>query len=121
MKKVFNEESLMAWKTIDSQNWMSFVSEITNVFFDVGKIQIDSLKSAWLEKDYAKVGQIAHSLKSTCGNVGAERAHELLDQIESAIAKKDLANLDSMMEKIDPLFNESASNVFEFVKKNQAA
>lgn len=81
-RSILNTNSFDNWKEIDSQNWHKYVGEIIQVFFDVGNKQYEELHNAKIKKNIKEIKRIAHALKSSCGNVGAEQAYDILDAIE---------------------------------------
>ncbi len=59
-----------------------FASELAELFLDDAALQLQSLHSAVESHDAARVSQIAHRLKGSCGNIGAERLSRLSEALE---------------------------------------
>lgn len=120
-RKLFNEAALAAWKEIDRENWKVIALELIHVFLEIAPGQMTQLCNYWNAKDIEGVKQVAHSLKSSCGNVGAEEAHDLLSAIEKAAMIQDKKSLEQLMLKFPPVFYGSVNLINTFVKANQAA
>ena len=103
MKPVFNPETLNAWKEIDSAGWQKVTGELIDIFFNNSAAQFEGLKASWNSGDHRRMREIAHSLKSSCGNVGAEEAHRLLNLIEHSAAMA-LDELDAHLQKLEGVF-----------------
>ena len=86
-KKILNIETLQSWQVVDPDNWQILVQDLIQLFSTVGKVQHSELQSMWKAGDRIGLSKVAHSLKSSCGNIGAELAHEKLDQIEKTAAE----------------------------------
>jgi len=79
---LIDESKLLSWQQIYPEDWKNIVSEILELFLVTSKEQHDNLLLAFKNLDEKNLKSIAHSFKSSCGNVGALRAHHLLNQIE---------------------------------------
>jgi HPt (histidine-containing phosphotransfer) domain-containing protein len=62
---------------------------------------MEQLRSATATADLDAVGRVAHSLKSSAGNVRAESFASLLQQLESAAAQGDRAKVSSFVGPIE--------------------
>jgi len=80
--KILSADHLRTWQQIDPENWRSIVDEIYGVFFDSELRKFGDIMEAWKLRDLERISRVAHSLKSSCGNVGAEKAKTLLHEIE---------------------------------------
>jgi HPt (histidine-containing phosphotransfer) domain-containing protein len=120
-RKILNESTLAAWKEIDKDNWQKLVAEIATIFFEVGALQFSQLSQFWAIKDLEGIKKTAHSLKSSCGNVGAEEAHYLLDLIERAAEAGELDKLPELMGKLPAIFIESNALLRKYIQEYQAA
>lgn len=120
-KNLLNLKTLTAWQEIDELNWKVLVTELVNIFFHAGGLQMEELNNAWSNRNLDKVQRAAHALKSSCGNVGAQMAFHLLDQIEDASANNDIEKVGALMVEFQPIFFESCAQVSEFAVTLQAA
>lgn len=121
-KKIFNELVLQAWKDVDLENWQKIANELGEIFFKIAPPQYVNMMESYSNKDFEGVRIAAHTLKSTCGNVGAEKAHEILDQIEQSAKLAEAANnLHQLIENLSPVFEQSQSELKKFLAENQAA
>lgn len=78
--KIFDSSVLEDWKQIDPENWKKIATSILNTYFSCN--QFEDLNAAWISQDLDLVKKAAHTLKSSCGSVGAQRAHEILVEVE---------------------------------------
>ena len=113
---IINKSMLEVWKEVDSQNWKALVHDIINIFFEFGPDQYKELKDVWENKNYEKAGALAHSLKSSCGNVGAELASHILGQIEKTVLKGDYKQAGDLMNQLLPVFESTINELNEFRK-----
>jgi two-component system sensor histidine kinase/response regulator len=116
-KKMFNESALISWKDVDSSGWQNIVGEIIRMFFEVAPVQYSFLKSSISSQSLSGVRIAAHTLKSSCGNVGAELAHSILDQIEKEADASETKNLEKLLFELDPIFNQSQAELKIFLDK----
>lgn len=120
-KDLINESTLLAWQDVDAKNWRDLVRDIASVFFESGAKQMKQLVTAWESGNFEGVRCAAHALKSSCANVGALKAHLILEQIESASTRNDSEKIKALMTEVLPLYSESCVQVSEFIKRHQAA
>lgn len=120
-KAIFNENTLMAWSQVDPENWKTLVNEISNLFLNVGPVQLHALKTASKNGQRTEIVAAAHTLKSSCGNIGAELAHQILQQIEMLGSEGDLNQIRNLIDSLEPILEESIYKLDNFVKLNQAA
>lgn len=121
MKSYLNKSQLENWKEVDPENWVTHVCELSHVFFEVAPVQVQGLKQSLEKGEVEKVGKYAHTLKSSCGNVGADSARIIFQKIEDAAHNKDLTQIQSLMNEAFSLFEISVAELKEYVQKIQAA
>ena len=63
-----------------------FFLGVIGLFLSTVPGRLEALAAAAAQGDAKTVGAVAHALRSTCGNVGAKRMHDLCVQIEDAAA-----------------------------------
>ncbi len=115
-KELFNIEVLEAWKDIDPNRWQQLVLEIIQIFFDTAPQQYSSMRMAYAQKDFINMKKLAHSLKSSCGNVGAQSSFLLLSAIEN-ISESETTQMRELFQKIDPIFAQTLERLT--IYKNQ--
>lgn len=116
MKKLFNPETLDLWKQIDAENWQNLIDEIIEMFFKTNEYQFKNLTTAWNNKDYNLVRRSAHTLKSSCGNVGAEKSFEILDTIERRIENKQIEGIENLMNDFFKTHEKSLEEIKHYQK-----
>lgn len=119
-KHILNKKVLEGWKEIDTTGWRKFARDIIDTFFSTASVQYDSLIAAWGAKDYKKVKLVAHTLKSSCGYVGAERAYEILNAIENEPQESTIV-LAHLVESLDAVFVETVVELQKVYKSDYAA
>lgn len=121
-KKILNDETLKNWQKIDPENWQLLVQELIKLFSTVGREQYLELQSKWENNDRQGLCRIAHSLKSSCGNIGAELAHEKLDQLEKNAPDLSQSDLNKMLLEFNEIFMMTITEVANYkIKINHAA
>lgn len=118
---ILNTLVLEAWKEVDKANWQSMALDIAQTFLEHSTGQFGSLVHAWEARDFDRIKEVSHSLKSSCGNVGARRAQVLLFAIEACALKRDEKALNSLMGEINQIFELSVVELELFTKVLQAA
>lgn len=122
MKKgVLDPSILLVWKEIDPHNWLTLVTELTEVFNEVAPLQMKELNRAWTERDYLALEKSAHALKSTCGNIGSEEIRLILQDIEVAAREKDELQIQRKMQSLPDRFSETKEELAILLKSFQAA
>lgn len=74
--------ALKVWKDIDPSGWKAIVTELIEIYIRDTKDIQNQLVLARDRQNYSQIAGLAHTLKSTSGNVGAIAAHNLCAQIE---------------------------------------
>ena len=74
--------------------------EILQVFLADVPGRIDRLRSAWRDRDAAGVQRVAHSLKGSCGNIGADAMFEVCRRIDERAQAGDL-QIDDLITALD--------------------
>ncbi|MCF7810316.1 response regulator [bacterium] len=84
--------------------------EILEVFIEDIPKQIEIVREALIQQDSEQIRSQAHTLKSACGNVGAQSLQELSRMLEEAGKKNNLPKSKSIFENIEAEF--SKLNIF---------
>lgn len=119
-RKILNPEHLETWKLVAEASWQKMIAEIISIFFDFASGQHFELKKALIAGDFKKVKRVAHSLKSSCGNVGAEQAYDILDKIEN-LDEKQNESIAGLLKLFDRVFELTCAELRIYGSKNQAA
>lgn len=115
--KLHNAETLKQWQEIDAENWKVIVGDLLDLFLKSGPVQYAQLQEARTHDDLLSMSRAAHSLKSSCGNVGCERAQDLLYRIEKASKNGLKTEVSELLVELDGIFLASLQEI----RKYQAA
>lgn len=74
------------------QNSFDLLSELLILFTTAAKEAIEDLSKHLQQKNWTKVSQVVHSLKSSSGNVGAMELSDRCGQLEEKILSKSYIN-----------------------------
>lgn len=113
---IFDPALLKEWEQVDPDNWRSMVGELIDLFFKSAEVKYEELQVAWTQKDWKKMSDSAHALKSSCGNVGAVEAQRILNEIEQLAQKKDAVAITHRMKELSEVFKRSLDAVIDFKK-----
>lgn len=83
-EEYINRKLLEVWKEVDPTGWVDIVKDILNVYLDSVPQDFQKFILAREEKNFQEMQRIAHSLKSSSGNVGAQRLQFLFQNVEDA-------------------------------------
>ncbi|EHJ49107.1 multi-sensor hybrid histidine kinase [Solidesulfovibrio carbinoliphilus subsp. oakridgensis] len=75
--------------------------ELCRIFCDETPLYRERLAAALAARDMAALGQAAHSIKNSCGAVGAGGCRALADELAALAAAGDLAGLRPVVETLD--------------------
>lgn len=115
---IIDNAVLNNWKNVDPDNWRNLATEFIDLFLSFGADQYEELNEAMRNQEFERVRRVAHSLKSSCGNVGASSARLLFEEMEHY---KDLQNLEQLYAKSQILFPETVAEISKFRIQLQAA
>lgn len=116
-RKIFNEQALSIWKEVDNDRWQEIVREIVTVFLSSCPETYGELLMAAKAKDRIKIRKVAHSLKSSFGNVAAERAHEVLWDIERVAESASEEVLQEKLEFLEEVYKSTILELQNFLRK----
>ena len=118
-KVIFDSHVLSSWQKIDPEGWQNIVADLIMTFLEVVPQQFAQLRSQLNKKNFVEVRKISHSLKSACGNVGAESARDILNQIEmdESITEEKMQEL---VGSLDEIFLKTQAEMVNFKKLIQA-
>ena len=86
-------------------------TDLTHMFLTDLPLQLDRLQIAVAENDAKEINQIAHKLKSSCGNFGALRLAELIRRLEQAGRQKTLDDAVDLLQRIQVIAEETCSRL----------
>ncbi|HOK14380.1 MAG TPA: Hpt domain-containing protein, partial [Candidatus Kapabacteria bacterium] len=82
-------------------------------FIENSPVQINNLEKAILENDLEQVDRISHKLKSEVGNFGAEKAINILSEINRLSRNNTNRNLG----KLFRIFREEINKVIQYLER----
>jgi HPt (histidine-containing phosphotransfer) domain-containing protein len=111
---LIDESKLLSWQKIYPEDWESIVLEILELFFTTSLDQHQKLLAAYKNLDENSLKSTAHSFKSSCGNVGAVRAHHILNQIEKYGSIKENKSLEATLQIASATYKSSVEALIQF-------
>ena len=87
MSKPLNVDMIEELKAIMEDEFPSLVQ----TFLEESENQFLGARTAWEKNDVELLRRSVHSLKGSCGNIGAEDLHEVCDQLERKVTQGDTA------------------------------
>ncbi len=104
--KAYALDNFMMFAAHDCDQLISFIS----TFISYTKIDLMRITEAFHQKDYQQIGELAHKLKNTCGQLEATAVLSVLKKLESLIEECVLSEveiavlMDSLEDKMNLLF-----------------
>lgn len=101
-----SEESIVRFATLESivsldpANGAGLLARLIGMYENNSVELLKNIKSGYAAEDAAAVSKAAHALKSSSGNVGAERLAALCKEIELAARSGDLSSVESTIEML---------------------
>jgi CheY-like chemotaxis protein/HPt (histidine-containing phosphotransfer) domain-containing protein len=83
-----------------------FVVEMIDIFLDYTQTKIAEAQKALAAKDYSAVAKAVHPIKSSAGNIGANRVQKLAVKIEEAAIQQRNGELPPMLAELEKVFAE---------------
>ena len=111
---------LLSWRELNPDGWQEVVGEIINIFLEHGPRQHGVLLKAHSRRDRQGIAAAAHTLKSSCGNVGAMRASRLLETIENGVAVLAWHEVDALISELEQALSESHADLHAFIEDHAA-
>lgn len=112
--KLFDSSVLNEWKMVDPENWQSMVVELIDLFLESSRSEWETVQTAWERGDWKRVAEGAHTLKSSCGNVGAVRARELMIELEHLARVKNMFECTKLMREMAEILEPSFAALTEY-------
>ena len=95
-----------------------FVKELFRLFVDDCPQKLQEIKGAIDRKDFSKIAEIAHTLKSSSGNLGITAMYKLCLEIEKQAKEKRLENMEDLYVSLKREYERFRQFVSEFEKRN---
>lgn len=115
---LLNENTLHHLKILGEKN-DDFLGSVIQGFFLEGEQQIVSMKKALLENEYALFKELAHALKGSSGNLGAEALHQICREI-SQLNHTDLqTSAHNMLRKAHDGFNATRQEMLRYLDEHR--
>lgn len=99
-----NKDALKQILDIDPKQGIEILKEFTDMFTANAPLRIDSIRQAISQHEWEKVGQIAHSFKSSCAYVGALTLQEICAKLENTARTQDLPTSLKLGEELASLY-----------------
>lgn len=95
-----DDDAIQALRELDRPGEQSFLAEMIQIFFEDSPPRLAALRSALARGDAAEVTDVAHALKGSCSNFGAQDLERLCKSLESAGRSGQLDGADALLEEL---------------------
>jgi len=102
LKPVLDSSRLEQLKSLGGPN---LLGQMCGLFIENAPDRVKGVLTGWKEKDFKRIEQSAHSLKSSSGNLGAMDLMNLCQIIESAAEKSDETTLSETLVEFETMAN----------------
>lgn len=102
--QLFNENTLHHLRLLGEEN-DNFLDSVLRGYFSEGEQLLQSMNSALLNREYTVFKELAHALKGSSGNVGAETVYELCLEIMRASHSDLQVSANDRMKKLQESFS----------------
>lgn len=99
--QILNTAALDQLQRLGLLNGSDVAPELIQVFRRDSEMRVATLKQAIADQDSTIIERTAHSLKSSCGNLGAERLQALCQAMETASKQGRLTGLDRTLLRVE--------------------
>lgn len=120
MSQLLDKSVLESWNEIDPENGHQIARELIEIFIQSAIPQYLELVRAYDEIEFTIIREQAHSLKSSCGNVGAIAASKIFAELEHAARTNNLRHIEEKFEDIEWIFYKTVSQLETFKPPPQA-
>ena len=94
------------------------LKELIDLFFADVPLQLVLLRKAVEVGDVPSVGRIVHTLKGSCGNIGAKRMEVLCTEFEELVRPEDLRAAPGLISRLEEEFGRARVALEEEVSRN---
>ena len=98
--EVLDQKVLAGLRTLQAQAKNDMFNRVIKLYLDTSDAQLDSLRVACKAKEYEKIGQCAHALKSSSTNIGAIRLSRYLEDLEKNMRAETYNGLEGKLTNI---------------------
>lgn len=116
-----NINVLRSWQDVDPNRWQQIALDVLNIYFENSDVHYKKILSAVNKKDFEQIKTSAHTLKSSCGNVGAEHAFQLLDEVEMAINMQNFDSIWKILTEFKDVFQKTQYALLDYQAHYQIA
>lgn len=82
MMDVLDQTALEALRDLNDEGDDDLLVELIDLFLEDAPTRINSMRDAIAKQDWTAVASLAHSLKGSCGSLGAMHMAELCNRLE---------------------------------------
>jgi HPt (histidine-containing phosphotransfer) domain-containing protein len=94
----------------------ALLARMIDLFFEIAPKRVQAAADAAAAHDLHAVERAAHSLKSSAGNLGAERLRHVAEQLEAAAAQADDTAVTELVLRLREALDEAATQLLELKK-----
>ena len=87
-------------RDLDVDGGMGLAQEVISIFLDTSDKSVGQMEFALAQADLVALGKVAHSLKSSTANVGAQRLSRYYQQLEKLCRANDLTAASAMVRQV---------------------
>ena len=99
----------------------ALVAEMIELFLADAPNRLNRLRDALAAQDPGGVAAAAHSFRSSCGNLGAERCRSACERIELAAAQQQLAWIPPLMAELEAMLDDEGEELRQALEAAQSA
>lgn len=99
----------------------NFLDEVIHGFFLEGEQQLDAMKNALLEHEYALFKELAHALKGSSGNLGAEALFQICREISQSSQTELQTTSDNLLNQARDSFNATRQAMIRYLDEHRQA
>jgi two-component system, sensor histidine kinase RpfC len=117
---LLNENTLHHLKLLGEEN-DGFLNSVIQGFFVDGEQQIESMKKSLLDHEYALFKELAHALKGSSGNLGAEALFQICREISQLSHTELQASAHNLLRKTRDSFNATKQVLIRYLDEHREA
>jgi len=95
-----DDSAIQALRDLDRPGEQSFLAEMIQIFFEDSPPRLAALRTALARGDAEEVTDVAHALKGSCANFGAQTLERLCRGLESCGRSGRLDGADALLEEV---------------------
>ena len=101
-------------KALQKSSGADLLGKLLGIFEKDFPVQLNSIKEALNAKDFEKIAQVAHKMRSSAGNVGAAVISKSAGEIEEMIVDQELNDekkISELIAKMESAYAESLNQI----------